>query len=62
MLKKGRISVEEIPAFFPELTSDDIEEIAFLRSKGGTGATISKPTSQGGQRPVCKRRSISDEK
>ena len=36
MLKKGRISVEEIPAFFPELTSDDIEEIAFLRSKGGT--------------------------
>ncbi len=27
MLKKGRISVEEIPAFFPELTSDDIEEI-----------------------------------
>ena len=28
MLKKGRISVEEIPSFFPELTSDDIEEIA----------------------------------
>ncbi len=27
MLKKGRISVEEIPAFFPELTSDDVEEI-----------------------------------
>ena len=27
MLKKGRISVEEIPSFFPELTSDDIEEI-----------------------------------
>ena len=27
MLKKRRISVEEIPSFFPELTSDDIEEI-----------------------------------
>ncbi len=27
ILKKGRISVEEIPSFFPELTSDDIEEI-----------------------------------
>ena len=27
MLKKGRISVEEIPSFFPELTADDIEEI-----------------------------------
>lgn len=27
MLKKGRISIEEIPAFFPELTSDDLEEI-----------------------------------
>lgn len=27
MLKKGRISVEEIPSFFPELTSDDIKEI-----------------------------------
>ena len=27
MLKKGRISVEEISSFFPELTSDDIEEI-----------------------------------
>ena len=27
MLKKGRISVEEILTFFPELTSDDIEEI-----------------------------------
>ena len=27
MLKKGRISVEEIPVFFPELTSDDVEEI-----------------------------------
>ncbi len=27
MLKKGRISVEEIPTFFPELTSDDVEEI-----------------------------------
>ncbi len=27
MLKEGRISVEEIPSFFPELTSDDIEEI-----------------------------------
>ena len=27
MLKKGRISVEEISTFFPELTSDDIEEI-----------------------------------
>ncbi len=27
MLKKGRISIEEIPAFFPELTSDDVEEI-----------------------------------
>ncbi len=27
MLKKGRISVEEISTFFPELTSDDVEEI-----------------------------------
>ena len=27
MLKKGRITVEEIPTFFPELTSDDVEEI-----------------------------------
>lgn len=27
MLKKGRISIEEIPTFFPELTSDDVEEI-----------------------------------
>ncbi len=27
MLKKGRISAEEIPVFFPELTSDDVEEI-----------------------------------
>ena len=27
MLKNGRISVEEIPSFFPELTSDDIKEI-----------------------------------
>ncbi len=27
MLKKGRIAIEEIPSFFPELTSDDIEEI-----------------------------------
>lgn len=27
MLKKGRISVEEILTFFPELTSDDVEEI-----------------------------------
>lgn len=27
MLNKGRISLEEIPAFFPELTSDDVEEI-----------------------------------
>jgi len=27
MLKKGRISLEEISAFFPELTSDDVEEI-----------------------------------
>ena len=27
ILKKGRISVEEIPAFFPELTPDDVEEI-----------------------------------
>lgn len=27
MIKKGRITVEEISAFFPELTSDDVEEI-----------------------------------
>ena len=27
MLEKGRISVEEILAFFPELTSDDVKEI-----------------------------------
>ncbi len=27
MLKKGRISIEEIPTFFPELTADDVEEI-----------------------------------
>ncbi len=27
MLKKGRISIEEIPTFFPELTEDDVEEI-----------------------------------
>jgi len=27
MLKKGRISIEEIPVFFPELTSDDVKEI-----------------------------------
>ena len=27
MLKKVRISVEEILTFFPELTSDDVEEI-----------------------------------
>ena len=27
MLKRGRISVEEIRVFFPELTSDDVEEI-----------------------------------
>ena len=27
MLKKGRIAIEEIPSFFPELTLDDIEEI-----------------------------------
>lgn len=27
MLKNGRISVEEMPVFFPELASDDVEEI-----------------------------------
>ena len=27
MIEKGRIKVEEISAFFPELTSDDVEEI-----------------------------------
>ena len=27
MLEKGRISVEEILTFFPELTSDDVKEI-----------------------------------
>ena len=27
MVKKGRISIEEILAFFPELTIDDVEEI-----------------------------------
>ena len=27
MIEKGRIKVEEVSAFFPELTSDDIEEI-----------------------------------
>ena len=27
MLKKGRISVEEIPAFFPELLEGDIKEL-----------------------------------
>ena len=27
MLKKGRILVEEVSDFFPELTSDDVEEI-----------------------------------
>ena len=27
MIKKGRLSVDEIPTFFPELTPDDIEDI-----------------------------------
>lgn len=27
MIEKGRIKVEEVSAFFPELTSDDVEEI-----------------------------------
>jgi len=27
MLEKGRISVEEVLTFFPELTSDDVKEI-----------------------------------
>ena len=27
MLKNGRISVEEIPSFFPELTMEDAKEI-----------------------------------
>ena len=27
MIERGRIKVEEVSAFFPELTSDDVEEI-----------------------------------
>ena len=27
MIKNGRLSVDEIPTFFPELTPDDIEDI-----------------------------------
>ena len=27
MIKKGRISIEEILTFFPELTTDDVKEI-----------------------------------
>ena len=27
MIKKGRLSVDEIPTFYPELTPDDIEDI-----------------------------------
>ena len=27
LIKNGRLSVDEIPTFFPELTPDDIEDI-----------------------------------
>ena len=27
LIKHGRLSVDEIPTYFPELTSDDIEDI-----------------------------------
>ena len=27
MIKNGRLSVDEIPTFFPEITPDDIEDI-----------------------------------